>query len=556
LSETIVTSTDVVHDVNHDEATSVESTEEVLNDSIQPDKHVEINTVLDKHMTTENDENPSHEIPSDSILGTKFQDPTRGEEDTLISNENSPSRPGDSAQLDDWELDPVVLPPSLVNAVDVSKTSSITSSSNARGVSTQSKPSISASFSTQDKRTKRNSKNINANGNAYDSKKGSLLDAYVEPTSSPSTISPLPSQLIEATPATEPLEPEVDDDWEKTAEKIEQKPVTRRLMPGGGKQQVRLNSGPIVASIPQVKARYTYSREDIMKYKPGAVPDRPLSMNMYTDVTFLDESAKQPSRVISTKGYFNFEMKNLPEKSTNRDIRDSSGSRDSREFRSNSGYPQQFPNQGTEESSQWKRTDRQDNFITPGPNQSRKGNNRQNSSATRTPLIVVADPLAELCTEVMQILNKITPQTFEKLTGKMCEIPIGTNALLDKLIELVFEKAIQEQSFSNLYADMCAALEKRSRYWAFLQIVYHLDEKRYFWMMDLEFGNELAGPYTSVEDCIASALSSETLNISIVNFKPQVEELIMTSDLLIKVYFIRTVILINLLINDFLIVML
>jgi len=92
----------------------------------------------------------------------------------------------------------------------------------------------------------------------------------------------------------------------------------------------------------------------------------------------------------------------------------------------------------------------------------------------------ITDPVEIMTRDVQAILNKITPQTFQKLTMQLCEIPIDTNAMLDKLIQLVFEKAVQEPNFANLYAEMCAALDKESRYWAFLQVTCLLLLKIYF----------------------------------------------------------------------------
>ena len=52
----------------------------------------------------------------------------------------------------------------------------------------------------------------------------------------------------------------------------------------------------------------------------------------------------------------------------------------------------------------------------------------------------------------------------------MCEVSVGSSAELEKMIELVFEKAINDTNFANLYAEMCVTLESRSKSWAFLQV--------------------------------------------------------------------------------------
>ena len=53
----------------------------------------------------------------------------------------------------------------------------------------------------------------------------------------------------------------------------------------------------------------------------------------------------------------------------------------------------------------------------------------------------------------------------------------------------------------------------------------------------MEFENELTGPYISVNECVDIALSTEVaLDFQTVSFKVQVVDLIVASDLLIKVF--------------------
>ena len=88
----------------------------------------------------------------------------------------------------------------------------------------------------------------------------------------------------------------------------------------------------------------------------------------------------------------------------------------------------------------------------------------------------------------------------------MCEVSVGSSAELEKMIELVFEKAINDTNFANLYAEMCVTLESRSKSWAFLQFVHSRDDQSYFWIRDLSFDNMLAGPYHAPEQCIDATL--------------------------------------------------
>jgi hypothetical protein len=123
-----------------------------------------------------------------------------------------------------------------------------------------------------------------------------------------------------------------------------------------------------------------------------------------------------------------------------------------------------------------------------------------------------SDGLEKLSVDVTSILNKITPDTSEKLTNKLInDIPITSNAMLDKLISLIFEKAVLESTFAEVYADICSKLEK-DKYWDFLQVVHNIDLNEYFWIKDLEFNNFLAGPFHSIQECINSTKNEVNLN--------------------------------------------
>ncbi|XP_066527180.1 eukaryotic translation initiation factor 4 gamma 3 isoform X2 [Hoplias malabaricus] len=64
----------------------------------------------------------------------------------------------------------------------------------------------------------------------------------------------------------------------------------------------------------------------------------------------------------------------------------------------------------------------------------------------------------ELLRRVRSILNKLTPQMFTPLMKQVTELTINTEERLKGVIDLVFEKAIDEPSFSVAYANMCHCL--------------------------------------------------------------------------------------------------
>ncbi|KAK4291306.1 hypothetical protein Pmani_035859 [Petrolisthes manimaculis] len=60
------------------------------------------------------------------------------------------------------------------------------------------------------------------------------------------------------------------------------------------------------------------------------------------------------------------------------------------------------------------------------------------------------------------ILNKLTPEKFDKLIGSVKELPIYTTESLSAVVDLIFEKAMNEQGFSSTYANMCKVLSLMS----------------------------------------------------------------------------------------------
>ncbi|KAM4650486.1 eukaryotic translation initiation factor 4 gamma 3 isoform 4-T4 [Discoglossus pictus] len=60
--------------------------------------------------------------------------------------------------------------------------------------------------------------------------------------------------------------------------------------------------------------------------------------------------------------------------------------------------------------------------------------------------------------KVRSILNKLTPQMFHQLMKQVTDLTVDTEERLKGVIDLVFEKALDEPSFSVAYANMCRCL--------------------------------------------------------------------------------------------------
>uniref|UniRef100_A0A8C2XM75 Eukaryotic translation initiation factor 4 gamma 3 n=1 Tax=Cyclopterus lumpus TaxID=8103 RepID=A0A8C2XM75_CYCLU len=80
----------------------------------------------------------------------------------------------------------------------------------------------------------------------------------------------------------------------------------------------------------------------------------------------------------------------------------------------------------------------------------------------KRPEVLVEDPVVqdtqELFKKVRSILNKLTPQKFNQLMKQVTDLTIDTEERLKGVIDLVFEKAIDEPSFSVAYGNMCRCL--------------------------------------------------------------------------------------------------
>ena len=68
---------------------------------------------------------------------------------------------------------------------------------------------------------------------------------------------------------------------------------------------------------------------------------------------------------------------------------------------------------------------------------------------------------AQTVKKFRSILNKITPEKFEKLMSQINELEITTSDCLEKIIDTIFDTAVNDQTFSEIYAQICKRLEMR-----------------------------------------------------------------------------------------------
>ena len=60
--------------------------------------------------------------------------------------------------------------------------------------------------------------------------------------------------------------------------------------------------------------------------------------------------------------------------------------------------------------------------------------------------------------EIKAVLNKLTPQNFDKLVLKVTDIKFDQEKSLVGLIDQIFDKSLTEPTFCELYAQLCQSL--------------------------------------------------------------------------------------------------
>ena len=134
--------------------------------------------------------------------------------------------------------------------------------------------------------------------------------------------------------------------------------------------------------------------------------------------------------------------------------------------------------------------------------------------------------IAKIEKQVKSLLNKITKEKFDRLSTQMCEIPIQSYEQLTLIIKLVYEKAIGEPAFSDMYANLCYRLSQVAKKSAFVKIIETDEDPHaepgeaprsnadgsvaYRWSNNVSTTDaEVFGPYDSVEDCLDVAMSED-----------------------------------------------
>jgi hypothetical protein len=136
--------------------------------------------------------------------------------------------------------------------------------------------------------------------------------------------------------------------------------------------------------------------------------------------------------------------------------------------------------------------------------------------------------MAKIEKQIKSLLNKMTKEKFDKLSTQMCDIPIQSYEMLTLVIKLVYEKAISEPSFSDMYANLCYRLSQIVKKGSFIKIIESDEDPlaadaevdynseggsgsvSYRWSNDVSTSDaEIVGPFDDEQQSIDAALADE-----------------------------------------------
>lgn len=111
--------------------------------------------------------------------------------------------------------------------------------------------------------------------------------------------------------------------------------------------------------------------------------------------------------------------------------------------------------------------------------------------------------------KVYSIMNKMTREKFDRLASQLTDIEMESMEMLQGVITIIFDKALGEPHFCDMYADLCVHLELNWKVWSFLQIVQNDDDNTFYWTTMAEADTEVVGPFNSLNESLDSAKSDE-----------------------------------------------
>jgi hypothetical protein len=138
--------------------------------------------------------------------------------------------------------------------------------------------------------------------------------------------------------------------------------------------------------------------------------------------------------------------------------------------------------------------------------------------------------------DINEILNKISPDTLDKLTGRLCSLEVNSKDHLDCMVQFIHEKAMLEQKFSAMYASMCQRIDNEAQISNVVFVLRFEDLGQYSWATGLEVDDDVFGPYSSSSECL-DALKAESLGFQCdVKRSIKVHDFVVYEERVLKVY--------------------
>jgi hypothetical protein len=376
-----------------------------------------------------------------------------------------------------------------------------------------------------------------------------ILEAYTSAPKKPLTPEPAPAVSEVKTPAvviesvTAPQKPVIDpdDDWETQVEKIANKfddevdlakPVVRSLRPGGGVPRPAAKSAPKITQV-------VYRKSELLRLRlPLEQLQRPAQCRSFENIIVLGPDNQPLPRGVaygskSPQQQYGQQQYGQQQYGQQQYGQQQYGQQTDPRYRNTPPFPQHqgqqqqmIPNMGGmyvgggEEKVGWKRGHQGRKPRQPVPPMPKK---------------VITDPIEAMQREVYATLNKITPETFLKLTRRLAEIEMANSAMLDKLIHIIVGKAVMEPTFAHLYSEMVSIIDSENNYLNFCHVVWNRDSNQYFWIRDMQYSNCLAGPYSSPAECLEVSQGKTLPMTQTVNHPVSVDELVVVNGILVNV---------------------
>ena len=80
--------------------------------------------------------------------------------------------------------------------------------------------------------------------------------------------------------------------------------------------------------------------------------------------------------------------------------------------------------------------------------------------------------IEKMAKTVTGILNKLAHHNFSKLAQQLIDLEMTSKAMLERVIDCVFDKALEDVFFQDMYAELCCRLGKNATKWCekFIQV--------------------------------------------------------------------------------------